>query len=283
MTRCRSSLAHGARVKPQLPMTTLVMPCQQERGAERIPEDLGVHVGVAVHEARRDDPALRVDDLAGAFAEPTDGDDLAGLHAHVGAVPRQAGSVHHPSVLDQQVIGHRAGSSSPRPGVSCSIVAQWYPYLAGFRPTGGAGYAGGRHGPRASSTTSTGGTCRCTSFYESRLRLLEKYDAAGFYSYHLAEHHATPLGLAPMPGHLPGRGHPAHAPHPPRALRLLPAALQPAPADRGGVHARSPLARPLRLRRGPRHRPLRDGLLRSPPPRDRGASTRRRSRSCCRG
>ena len=36
-------------------------------------------------------------------------------------------------------------------------------------------------------------------FYEHRLRLLEKYDAAGFYSYHLAEHHATPLGLAPMP------------------------------------------------------------------------------------
>ncbi len=32
-------------------------------------------------------------------------------------------------------------------------------------------------------------------FYEHRLRLLEKYDAAGFYSYHLAEHHATPLGL----------------------------------------------------------------------------------------
>ena len=37
-------------------------------------------------------------------------------------------------------------------------------------------------------------------FYESRLRLLEQYDAAGFYSYHLAEHHATPLGLAPAPG-----------------------------------------------------------------------------------
>jgi alkanesulfonate monooxygenase SsuD/methylene tetrahydromethanopterin reductase-like flavin-dependent oxidoreductase (luciferase family) len=37
-------------------------------------------------------------------------------------------------------------------------------------------------------------------FYDLRLRLLEKYDAAGFYSYHLAEHHATPLGLAPVPG-----------------------------------------------------------------------------------
>ena len=37
-------------------------------------------------------------------------------------------------------------------------------------------------------------------FYASRLRLLERYDRAGFYSYHLAEHHATPLGLAPVPG-----------------------------------------------------------------------------------
>jgi alkanesulfonate monooxygenase SsuD/methylene tetrahydromethanopterin reductase-like flavin-dependent oxidoreductase (luciferase family) len=36
--------------------------------------------------------------------------------------------------------------------------------------------------------------------YECRLRLLERYDAAGFAAYHLAEHHATPLGLAPVPG-----------------------------------------------------------------------------------
>jgi alkanesulfonate monooxygenase SsuD/methylene tetrahydromethanopterin reductase-like flavin-dependent oxidoreductase (luciferase family) len=37
-------------------------------------------------------------------------------------------------------------------------------------------------------------------FYEGRLRLLERYDEAGFAAYHLAEHHATPLGLAPVPG-----------------------------------------------------------------------------------
>ena len=36
--------------------------------------------------------------------------------------------------------------------------------------------------------------------YASRLRLLERYDAAGFHAYHLAEHHATPLGMAPAPG-----------------------------------------------------------------------------------
>jgi alkanesulfonate monooxygenase SsuD/methylene tetrahydromethanopterin reductase-like flavin-dependent oxidoreductase (luciferase family) len=36
--------------------------------------------------------------------------------------------------------------------------------------------------------------------FEERLRLIEAYDRAGFYAYHLAEHHNTPLGYAPSPG-----------------------------------------------------------------------------------
>ena len=35
--------------------------------------------------------------------------------------------------------------------------------------------------------------------YEDRLRLAQAADAAGFACYHLAEHHATPLGMAPSP------------------------------------------------------------------------------------
>ena len=35
--------------------------------------------------------------------------------------------------------------------------------------------------------------------FEDRLRLIELYERAGFYAYHLAEHHATPLGMAPSP------------------------------------------------------------------------------------
>src|SRR5438128_472004 len=35
--------------------------------------------------------------------------------------------------------------------------------------------------------------------YEERLQLLEAADRAGFYGFHLAEHHATPLSLAPSP------------------------------------------------------------------------------------
>jgi alkanesulfonate monooxygenase SsuD/methylene tetrahydromethanopterin reductase-like flavin-dependent oxidoreductase (luciferase family) len=36
-------------------------------------------------------------------------------------------------------------------------------------------------------------------FYADRLALVEAYDKAGFYGYHVAEHHATPLGLSPSP------------------------------------------------------------------------------------
>jgi len=36
-------------------------------------------------------------------------------------------------------------------------------------------------------------------YYEARLTLIEAYEASGFYAYHVAEHHATPLGMAPSP------------------------------------------------------------------------------------
>jgi alkanesulfonate monooxygenase SsuD/methylene tetrahydromethanopterin reductase-like flavin-dependent oxidoreductase (luciferase family) len=36
-------------------------------------------------------------------------------------------------------------------------------------------------------------------YYEERLSIVEAFDRAGFHAYHLAEHHATPLGMAPSP------------------------------------------------------------------------------------
>src|ERR1700678_4551901 len=36
-------------------------------------------------------------------------------------------------------------------------------------------------------------------FYEQRLAIIEAFDRAGFYAYHVAEHHFTPLGMAPSP------------------------------------------------------------------------------------
>jgi len=35
--------------------------------------------------------------------------------------------------------------------------------------------------------------------FGERLSLIELYERAGFHAYHLAEHHATPLGMAPSP------------------------------------------------------------------------------------
>jgi alkanesulfonate monooxygenase SsuD/methylene tetrahydromethanopterin reductase-like flavin-dependent oxidoreductase (luciferase family) len=37
-------------------------------------------------------------------------------------------------------------------------------------------------------------------FYEMRLKIIAAYDRGGFFSYHVAEHHATPVGMAPSPG-----------------------------------------------------------------------------------
>ena len=107
-------------------------------------------------------------------------------------------------------------------------------------------------------------------FYESRLRLLETYDAAGFAAYHLAEHHMTPLGLAPVPCSFL-----AAASQRTRRIRLGPC-----------VYC-LPLDNPLRLIEeicmldqltrgrfdfgvGPGDRAVRDGLFRPASPGDRG-------------
>jgi alkanesulfonate monooxygenase SsuD/methylene tetrahydromethanopterin reductase-like flavin-dependent oxidoreductase (luciferase family) len=38
-----------------------------------------------------------------------------------------------------------------------------------------------------------------TQLYRDRLTLVEAYERAGMYAYHIAEHHGTPLGFAPSP------------------------------------------------------------------------------------
>jgi alkanesulfonate monooxygenase SsuD/methylene tetrahydromethanopterin reductase-like flavin-dependent oxidoreductase (luciferase family) len=43
------------------------------------------------------------------------------------------------------------------------------------------------------------GTTTLAELYENRLKLAEMYDRSGFYAYHIAEHHATPLGMASAP------------------------------------------------------------------------------------
>lgn len=38
-----------------------------------------------------------------------------------------------------------------------------------------------------------------SELYDQRLKLVEQYERCGFHIYHLAEHHSTPLGMAPSP------------------------------------------------------------------------------------
>jgi alkanesulfonate monooxygenase SsuD/methylene tetrahydromethanopterin reductase-like flavin-dependent oxidoreductase (luciferase family) len=44
------------------------------------------------------------------------------------------------------------------------------------------------------------GDAPLAQFYEDRLQLIEAADRAGIASYHLAEHHWNPVGMAPLPG-----------------------------------------------------------------------------------
>ena len=52
-----------------------------------------------------------------------------------------------------------------------------------------------------SSTTSSAppATGPLQQLFEERLRLVEAYEQAGIWGYHVAQHHATPLGMAPSP------------------------------------------------------------------------------------
>src|SRR3978361_300293 len=36
-------------------------------------------------------------------------------------------------------------------------------------------------------------------YFATRMKFVEAYDRNNFYSYHIAEHHSTPLGMAPSP------------------------------------------------------------------------------------
>jgi alkanesulfonate monooxygenase SsuD/methylene tetrahydromethanopterin reductase-like flavin-dependent oxidoreductase (luciferase family) len=43
------------------------------------------------------------------------------------------------------------------------------------------------------------GNVPLSEYYETRFKLIEAYERSGFYAYHVAEHHFTPLGMAPSP------------------------------------------------------------------------------------
>ena len=93
------------------------------------------------------------------------------------------------------------------------------------------------------------GTVPLGEQYENRLKLTEAYDRAGIRTYHLAEHHATPLGMAPSPSVFLCSGGAAHAPAALRPARLHAADVPPAAGRGRNLHARPDERRAARYRR----------------------------------
>ena len=107
----RSSGWTGANPKPQLPIATDVIAVPARQRAVRVPEDLGVVVGVQVDEAGRHVHAAGVDDAVRVgCVDPTDGGDPAVADRHVGADAWRTGTVEDEAVLDHDVV---AGHETP--------------------------------------------------------------------------------------------------------------------------------------------------------------------------
>ena len=88
--------------------------------------------------------------------------------------------------------------------------------------------------------------------FDERMALLRAAEEAGFHGYHLTEHHASPLSLAPSPTvFLAAAARETKRLRLGTLLYLLPL-YNPVRLDRGDVHARSSERRAARYRR--RHR-----------------------------
>ena len=76
------------------------------RRAERVPEQLRVHMGVAVDEAGTDHVPFGVDLLVSLVAHRTDLGDAAGIDGDVGAIWREAGAVDERAIANHQIVRH---------------------------------------------------------------------------------------------------------------------------------------------------------------------------------
>ena len=101
----RSSGLHGAKVTPQLPITTLVTPWKQLLLADRVPRQLGVEVGVDVDEAGGDErPSASISRRPRPAESVLDGDDAVADDADIGPPCGRAGAVDHRASSDDDVV-----------------------------------------------------------------------------------------------------------------------------------------------------------------------------------
>ena len=87
-TRCSGRV--GAMPKPQLPVTTVVTPCQDDGVSVGVPEELGVVVGVGIDEARARAPGRRDRSSGASVANPGVVDRLDHPVGHERRRPRRS-------------------------------------------------------------------------------------------------------------------------------------------------------------------------------------------------
>ena len=94
-------------MKPQLPITTVVTPCQHDEVPRLVPHHLGIHVGVGVDEARGHHQAVGVDvHRRGRPRDRPDLDDPSVRDAHVGAIPGRTRAIDNRAASNHQIVCH---------------------------------------------------------------------------------------------------------------------------------------------------------------------------------
>src|SRR5881396_2364922 len=105
-TRCFRDAEQGASVNPQLPITTVVTPCQHEHvpsGSQKTCASMWVWPSMNPGATTR--PSASMTSRARSRILPVD--DPTVPDGDVGAVARQAGAIDQGAVLDDEIVGHR--------------------------------------------------------------------------------------------------------------------------------------------------------------------------------
>src|SRR5437867_711728 len=96
-------------------------------GAERIPGDLGIVMGVVVDDSGSDHQAVRIQHLARVSVHFSDLGDTTAADGDVAVKAGQAGPVNNLSVLDNQVVWHCSSYAAGKfAGVNIVVLCRKY-------------------------------------------------------------------------------------------------------------------------------------------------------------
>jgi hypothetical protein len=93
---------------------------------QRIPEDLGIVMGVDIDKPGSDGETISLDDLPCIATDFPDGDDAASADRDIAGIALRARPVIDPAVFDQQIVTHKVLLSHL---FAVGIVAHWLTYV----------------------------------------------------------------------------------------------------------------------------------------------------------